>query len=494
MKAAITYLAAFVLTTALFLAFPKIDLLTSGLFYAPGHGFFLKTWAPVETLYHFVPSLARAMALVIAFGAAWLLLGARPLWRLDRKTLCFLSLSMALGPGLVVNAVLKDHWGRARPEQVERFGGTRHFTPAPVPAAECAHNCSFPSGHAALGFSLVAFAFLLPSATAIRRFVAAAAAGLGVLIGLGRIAQGAHYLSDVVYAGLLVYGTTAALHWWVVERDGLAAPVLRKLYRAVGRTAMAAGASANRILMSSTSRLGLGTAAVAIIVIVSIETLDRPLAFFFRARGADFHALFALSGRLGLGYGWLIGFGIGFTALHWGGKLPRLVPFGRRLRAWSPIPAFLFASIAASGLAADILKVLFGRMRPQLLFKANIYGFTWFSWHADHWSFPSGHTTTIVSLMTALWYLWPSHLLFYMVVGTIIGVSRVVTCAHFLSDAIAGAWLAVLTTGGVVELFARTGIDLAAARRGRPPPDGRSPRICRGLRGLAPFRGRFDPE
>jgi membrane-associated phospholipid phosphatase len=206
-------------------------------------------------------------------------------------------------------------------------------------------------------------------------------------------------------------------------------------------------------------------------VAISIENLDRPLALFCHARDPDIHALFDLTGRLGLADGWLILFGVTFAALHWGGALPRLRPYTPRLRALSPIAAFLFASIAASGIAADVLKVIFGRTRPKLLFGADLYGFTWFGWHADHWSFPSGHTATIVSLATALWYLWPDHILFYMLIGTIVAASRVAVGAHFLSDTLAGAWLAILTTRGIVLLFAGSGIDLAGARHGRPPPD-----------------------
>src|SRR5947207_48272 len=82
------------------------------------------------------------------------------------------------------------------------------------------------------GFALVGFAFLLPAAR-IRRSAVAVAIGFGALVGLGRIAQGAHFLSDVVFAGLLVYGVTALLYWWIVQRDGLAAPPLARLGQSI---------------------------------------------------------------------------------------------------------------------------------------------------------------------------------------------------------------------------------------------------------------------
>lgn len=342
--------------------------------------------------------------------------------------------------------------------QIAAFGGTREFSPAPLPAAQCPRNCSFPSGHAALGFSLVAFALLLPPGPA-RRCGVAAAVGFGALVGLARIAQGAHFLSDVVYAGLLVSGMAAALRWWIVEQDGLAAKRFALLHRAAGR----AGRFAARASASPTVRLGLATAAVAVLVTLSVTAWDRPLALFFHARDPGIHAPFRLAGRLGYATGWLTVFAIASAALYWGGSVPRLRPFERRLRVWSPIPAFLFASIAASGIAADLLKVVCGRARPKLLFGADFYGFTWFGWNADHWSFPSGHATTIVALSTALWCLWPKHVLLYLLVGATVAASCVVVGAHFLGDAIAGAWLAVLITRGVMLLFARAGIDLVTA-------------------------------
>ena len=135
----------------------------------------------------------------------------------------FIVAATALGPGLIANTVLKDNWGRARPYQTDSFGGTRQFTPAPLPAAQCERNCAFVSGHAALAFSLVSFALLLPAGRR-RRLAIAAALGFGALVGIGRIAAGAHFLSDVAYAGLIVVATSWLLYQAIVARDLLASP------------------------------------------------------------------------------------------------------------------------------------------------------------------------------------------------------------------------------------------------------------------------------
>jgi lipid A 4'-phosphatase len=459
------YAGVFAVALVIFLLVPQVDLTASRLFYVSGRGFVWGDWLPILFLYQAVPWITWGILALAAMAAIWLFLVGRPLWRLDRKALIFVVAATAAGPGLLANTLLKDHWGRARPAQIEVFGGAHRFTPAPLPAAECDRNCAFVSGHAALAFSLVSFAFLLPPGHARRRGVAAAL-GFGALVGLGRIAQGAHFLSDVVYAGLLAYGTTALFYWWIVDYDGLAAPPVLRFYRLILRDAAAVWAIARRARGSRAIWFVFTAAATALLVVISIHAADRPLAWFFHTRDQDLRSLFDFTGRLGMSYGYLTIFGLAFVALYWGGLLPRLHQFALPLRALSGVPAFLFLSIAASGIIVDVLKVVFGRPRPKLLFQSDVYGFTWLSWRPDHWSFPSGHSATIVALMTALWFLWPQHLLFYILTATIVCMSRVVVGAHYLGDSLAGALIAVLTTRYAAQLFSKAGIDLGASRHG----------------------------
>jgi lipid A 4'-phosphatase len=480
MKGFVVYLGVFATTLAIFFFAPWVDMSTSGLFYDPDRGFVLANWPPIVLLFHAIPWIAGGTLILAAVGASWLLLLGRPLWRLDRKALIFLVASTAAGPGFLANTLLKDHWGRARPIQIEAFGGTHHFTLAPLPAAECDRNCAFVSGHAALAFSLVSLAFLLPPGNSRRRGIAAAL-GFGVLVGLGRIAQGAHFLSDVVYAGLLAYGTTALLYWWIIDRDGLRTPPLLRFYRLILRGAAIAWAVVRRAHGSPAIRLVFVAAATMLLVAISIRAVDRPLALFFHARDHDLRALFEFTGRLGLTYGYLTIFGLAFVALHWGGVSPRLQQFALPLRALSGIPAFLFVSIAASGVIVDVLKIVFGRARPKLLFQSDVYGFAWLMWRPDHWSFPSGHSATIVALTTALWFLWPQNQLFYILVAAIVCISRVVVGAHYLADSLAGALIAILTTRYTAQVFAKCGIDLAAARHGLSGSGGVAPWFCRRL-------------
>lgn len=123
-------------------------------------------------------------------------------WRIQ---VLYILLFLALGPGLVVNFVLKDHLGRARPREVIEYGGSLPFTQIWQHGA-AGGNSSFPSGHAAIAFSLIAPWFIYRER---RKKVAwiflSSGLSYGSLIGLTRILQGGHFLSDVMWSGGIVY-------------------------------------------------------------------------------------------------------------------------------------------------------------------------------------------------------------------------------------------------------------------------------------------------
>lgn len=423
------YAAVLIASLGLFYWLPQIDLFVSGLFYDPTHGFTLARWPPLEDFTRSIRWIAWAILLVVLAGAVWLRLAGRPLWRFDRNALIFLVAALAIGPGILANTVLKDHWGRARPYQIEAFGGEHKFTPAPLPADQCMRNCSFVSGHAALGFSLVMFAFLMPMGRS-RNIASAAALSFGALVGLARIAAGHHFLSDVVDAGLLVVGTTWLLYWWLVAHDGMT-PIIVAIDR-LGKTP-----AGQRVLW-----------AIAFILaeFIAIVWVDRPIADFFHNDGSALKPFFGTVQWFGLGYPYLVASGLGFAVLRWGGEWATLRPRAEAMRRLAYIPGFIFVAVAASGLVADLLKVVVGRTRPKLLFDGGTYDFTWFGFRADHWSFPSGHATTVAALMAALWCLWPRPLWLYVAGAALVAASRVITGQHYLSDVVAGVAIGVVVT------------------------------------------------
>jgi lipid A 4'-phosphatase len=111
--------------------------------------------------------------------------------------------SLALGPGLLVNVGLKNHWGRPRPGSIAQFGGDEQFVPWWEPDGGCPKNCSFVSGEASAAFWAVAPAALAPPE--LRPLAYGAALAFGVAISLSRMAMGAHFLSDTIFAGVFTF-------------------------------------------------------------------------------------------------------------------------------------------------------------------------------------------------------------------------------------------------------------------------------------------------
>jgi lipid A 4'-phosphatase len=429
MKGLAIYGGVLIASLALFWLVPGIDLFVSRLFYAPSQGFPLGAWPPLREFTASIKWIVWATLAIALVGAVWLRLGGRPLWRLDRNALIFLVAALTIGPGILVNTVLKDHWGRARPYQIEEFGGTHQFTPAPVPADQCARNCSFVSGHAALGFFLVAFAFLLPTGRP-RNLALAGALGFGALVGLARIAAGHHFLSDVIGAGLVVMGTSWLLHRWLVVRDGVT-PII---------------AFIDELSETRGGRRVLWVASFVLFEAIAMIWIDRPIADFFHDNGGALQPFFDTVQNFGLGYPYLVLSALAFVFLRWGGEFEQLRPWAGSMRSLAFIPGFIFAAVGVSGLLVDFLKIFIGRTRPKLLFADGAYDLTWFGLRADHWSFPSGHAATAAALMTALWCLWPRPFWLYVAAATLVAASRVITGQHFLSDVVAGAAIGVLAT------------------------------------------------
>lgn len=202
---------------AIFAAFPRLDLAVSAWFYRPGEGFWLAGNGLVEAARNGVWNLSIAVfALsIVALGFA---AARRPLLGIDARAAGFVVLLYLLGPVLLVNGVLKAHWGRARPVDVAEFGGAARFTPFWLPTDQCQSNCSFVSGEgsaaAALALVLLVFAPHARRLLSRRGFAVYALAGVAApATGLAlRLATGRHFLSDTVFAVLLVLAVALILH------------------------------------------------------------------------------------------------------------------------------------------------------------------------------------------------------------------------------------------------------------------------------------------
>ena len=128
---------------------------------------------------------------------------------IEGRAALFLIVTLALGPGVITNLILKDHWGRSRPIDVQQFGGADHFMPWWDPRGECPNNCSFVAGEPSGAFWTLAPAALAP--LELQPLAFGAALLFGIAVGVLRIGGGGHFFSDVMFAGVFVY-----LEIWLV--------------------------------------------------------------------------------------------------------------------------------------------------------------------------------------------------------------------------------------------------------------------------------------
>jgi membrane-associated PAP2 superfamily phosphatase len=129
----------------------------------------------------------------------------------------FILLSLALGAGLTVNAILKDHWGRPRPRQIREFNGNYNYTKPFVIGSET-EGKSFPCGHSSVGFTYGVLWFIFRRKN---KYIAITslfgAIILGTLIGTGRMAAGGHFPSDVVWSGIIPYTISFFLYYFILN-------------------------------------------------------------------------------------------------------------------------------------------------------------------------------------------------------------------------------------------------------------------------------------
>jgi lipid A 4'-phosphatase len=204
-------LAVAVLVGAVFALYPQLDLAISRPFYDPDKPDF-----PLR----FMPSLYRlrdaAQWIVAALAApavvALVIKLALPRRRMliSARAVVFLLGTLVLGPGLIVNVTLKDHWPRSRPVDVPQFGGDERFTPWWDPRGGCAKNCSTVAGEASGAFWTFAPASLAPPQW--RPLAYAGALAFGAAVGGLRIAFGGHFFTDVAFAGVLMFILVWCMH------------------------------------------------------------------------------------------------------------------------------------------------------------------------------------------------------------------------------------------------------------------------------------------
>ena len=206
----------------LFNIFPGIDIWVSALFYDGITG----GWTAENAFFNAyrgafnVTSIGLAVTcLVLWVVSVW----RGPVFTVPQPVWGFVPLLYILGPGILVNGVLKNMWGRARPGDVVEFGGERSFSPAFILSDQCDGNCSFVSGEGsgatAFFISVLVLSAYIPNKTLRHGILAVALAGAS-LAALLRVLKGRHFLSDTLGSVLFVSLVAVLLHWLLVGRAG----------------------------------------------------------------------------------------------------------------------------------------------------------------------------------------------------------------------------------------------------------------------------------
>ena len=174
------------------------------------------------------------------------------------------------------------------------------------------------------------------------------------------------------------------------------------------------------------------------LIFLSVLYFDRPIADYFHAIDSR-HNLYILNWVTKLGLGPLYFVPLLLLALFF--------RYVRRNRTWEARFWFLWLCALVPSIICLILKMVLGRARPDLLFSDQLYGF--YGWHtkADFWSFPSGHTTTVMGFIFGLCALFPRYCYAFILLGLVVISSRIMLTHHYLSDVMIATYLALLEVG-----------------------------------------------
>lgn len=194
-----------------------LDFSITRMFYVPGTGFIGRQSYWLENILHDRAKqvvILLFVLLLVAFVLSWFASKLHE-WR---RPLGYTVLAMALTTSIVtpLKAVTAVHC----PWSLSDFGGSETYTPLLSHRAETLKpgRC-WPGGHASTGFSLLALFFALrdrhPRGA---RIALGVALGLGAIFSVGRMMQGAHFLSHNLWTLLLDWVICVLCYRWLLYR------------------------------------------------------------------------------------------------------------------------------------------------------------------------------------------------------------------------------------------------------------------------------------
>ena len=196
------YFLIIISISIIFFIFPTIDISVSGIFYKGSGSFFANSfdWNVYLLRDILLPIIVLVVLLIPIIGIVYWIITKKNFLSLTLNNLAYLFLSSFLSLGLVVNVILKNLWGRVRPNDTILFGGDQPFSIPWLKVSHCDHNCSFVSGDVS-AYTLLLALILVFSKPQFNKF----AYLLIILIGITRIMEGGHFFSDVIMSFMITH-------------------------------------------------------------------------------------------------------------------------------------------------------------------------------------------------------------------------------------------------------------------------------------------------
>jgi membrane-associated phospholipid phosphatase len=110
------------------------------------------------------------------------------------------------------------------------------------------------------------------------------------------------------------------------------------------------------------------------------------------------------------------------------------------------------ASLSMGSVVLHLIKLVLGRRRPRDDMEMGLYGFTPLAFNPDYNSFPSGHALTICCVAVIFTCVWPMWWPLWFSIAFLLGVTRALLTAHFLSDVLIGGGIGLIAAREVLLL------------------------------------------
>ncbi|MCX7698875.1 MAG: phosphatase PAP2 family protein [Candidatus Goldbacteria bacterium] len=195
--------------------FSNLDIVFSSFFYNKTSGWYLFNNKIIVLLYKYgtYPAIIFSIFLIFVLTLQKIFKSSEDL----KKIAVVFLITLIFAPGIIINVLLKNYTGRPRPREIVEFNGKWEYKRV-LQLGKPGKGYSFPCGHCSMGFIFCSVYFVLRNKRKILANVSLWTGIIyGIIMGIGRIAQGAHFLSDVIWAGGITIITSEIVYYLLFE-------------------------------------------------------------------------------------------------------------------------------------------------------------------------------------------------------------------------------------------------------------------------------------